>query len=264
MLAVEYQKQIHDLGLRTFPLAGKKPLPGYHWKERAGNHPVPTESYGVCCDEKIAVIDCDTRERAVWWWENRPRTPFMVKTPRGGVHYIYPGEAKNRQYEDFDIRGNGGYVCGVGSVIAGKVYELVNGGRITLEAPQFSWEWVKQWENRKAPQETWVEDSKDRIRLMTRARAYLLTVEGAVSGQRGHDKTLYAACCLLHKFNLTVEEAWPIMLEYNQRCAPPWSEKDLLRKLNEADRINEADYLRVAVKTNHSDQLKPEVRSRNA
>lgn len=68
-----------------------------------------------------------------------------------------------------------------------------------------------------------------------RARAYLQRVPPAISGQRGHDKTLRAAC-VLYKFGLPEDAALQLFMEWNQRCVPEWAEKDLRRKLREAAR----------------------------
>ncbi len=61
----------------------------------------------------LVVVDCDAREEAVWWWNNYPRTPLIVKTPRG-IHFYYRyGETGNRTgifRRKIDIRGEGGYV----------------------------------------------------------------------------------------------------------------------------------------------------------
>ena len=32
----------------------------------------------------------------------------------------------------------------------------------------------------------------------------------------------------------TAEEAWPLLLEWNQQCEPPWSERELAHKLSDA------------------------------
>jgi hypothetical protein len=77
-----------------------------------------------------------------------------------------------------------------------------------------------------------------------RARAYLKAIEPAVTGQRGQDRTYRACCKLLHGFDLTTEEAWPLIQEWNLGCQPHWESKDLRRKLEEADReICERGYL---------------------
>ena len=72
-----------------------------------------------------------------------------------------------------------------------------------------------------------------------RARRYLERVPPAVSGSGGHDRTFHAACILVLGFGMSVDEAWPVIAEWNQSCEPPWSEYDLRRKLNEASKQNE-------------------------
>jgi hypothetical protein len=75
-----------------------------------------------------------------------------------------------------------------------------------------------------------------RIEKLDRARKYLAMIPGAVSGQRGHDRTFHVACVLIIRFGLAVDEAYPLFAEWNQRCDPPWGEYDLRRKLTEADK----------------------------
>lgn len=69
-----------------------------------------------------------------------------------------------------------------------------------------------------------------------RARLYIARMPGAVSGSNGHNATFSVACALVKGFNLSVDEARPLMEEYNQRCDPPWRPNDLEYKLNSADR----------------------------
>lgn len=67
-----------------------------------------------------------------------------------------------------------------------------------------------------------------------RARRYLTTIPGAVSGDRGHDRTFYAASRLVRGFALDPDAAYPLLAEWNQTCSPAWSEYELRRKLGEA------------------------------
>lgn len=71
---------------------------------------------------------------------------------------------------------------------------------------------------------------------MNTPRDILATIKGAISGQGGHNKTSRVACTLIHKFELSTEQAWPLFIEWNQQCEPPWSEKELLHKLQDAYR----------------------------
>lgn len=69
-----------------------------------------------------------------------------------------------------------------------------------------------------------------------RARAYLSKVDGAVSGQHGSDQTIKAAGFLVRGFNLSIDEALPVLTEWNNKCDPPWDEFELRRKLEEASK----------------------------
>lgn len=67
-----------------------------------------------------------------------------------------------------------------------------------------------------------------------RARAYMAKVPPAIDGQGGDPHTFCQACRMLRMFGLTPDEAYPVLAEWNERCVPPWPEKDLRRKLTEA------------------------------
>ena len=67
------------------------------------------------------------------------------------------------------------------------------------------------------------------------ARAYLAKLPHAVSGQGGHPATYRAASILAHGFELGWDDAWALLQEWNiSHCSPPWGEKDLRHKLNDA------------------------------
>jgi RecA-family ATPase len=73
--------------------------------------------------------------------------------------------------------------------------------------------------------------TEDRI---SGARAYLAKLPAAVAGQGGHPATYRAASILANGFDLPWSDAWSLLQEFNLRCSPPWSEKDLRHKLNDA------------------------------
>lgn len=70
--------------------------------------------------------------------------------------------------------------------------------------------------------------------VIERARKYLATIEPAVMGQAGSTPTYHAACVLVEGFALSVDEAFPLMVEYSERCVPPWSEREIRHKLQDA------------------------------
>ncbi|HWA98631.1 MAG TPA: bifunctional DNA primase/polymerase, partial [Pirellulales bacterium] len=72
-----------------------------------------------------------------------------------------------------------------------------------------------------------------RAKIVDRARKYIGKMPPGISGQGGHDATL-AAACELFRFGLTDSEAAAVLDEFNQRCEPQWSDKELAHKLDDA------------------------------
>jgi Protein of unknown function (DUF3987) len=68
------------------------------------------------------------------------------------------------------------------------------------------------------------------------ARNHLAKHPPAVSGQDGHNQTFRAACILILGFNLNRGTALELLREWNGSCQPPWSEKELEHKIDDADK----------------------------
>lgn len=67
----------------------------------------------------------------------------------------------------------------------------------------------------------------DQARQLVRARAHMQTWDPCVSGESGQ-KVIFNKCCVLvHGFRLSDDGALSLLLEYNQRCQPPWSDEEL-------------------------------------
>jgi hypothetical protein len=73
------------------------------------------------------------------------------------------------------------------------------------------------------------------IKLADRARRYVEKMPPAISGSGGDNALFTVACVLVHGFDLPEVDAWQIILEYNNRCVPPWSERELQHKLASAN-----------------------------
>jgi len=69
---------------------------------------------------------------------------------------------------------------------------------------------------------------------LERARRYTAKCPPAVSGQGGHNATFHVAAVLVHGFALGEADALALLREFNQRCQPPWSEGELIYKINSA------------------------------
>ena len=76
--------------------------------------------------------------------------------------------------------------------------------------------------------------SGSRLLPIERAFRYLADCPPAVSGQQGHNQTYRAACLLLHGFGLSQSDSLTVLRCWNERCLPPWSERELIHKLKSA------------------------------
>lgn len=75
--------------------------------------------------------------------------------------------------------------------------------------------------------------------LRERARRYVAAMPAAISGSGGHDATFAVACALVKGFGLSIGEARSLLQEFNQRCDPVWSERELEHKLQQADKTQD-------------------------
>jgi hypothetical protein len=163
----------------------------------------------------------------------------IVETPSGGVHFHFGGRAKSRPILDAigrkigDLKGSG-FVLWIGSQIDGRAYRLLRAEPLQ-PFPKVLFPIRNADPVRRLVEET------DVLRRIKRAWAYAARIEPAISGTGGHNKTMYFAGAMIQKCGLTVEQAWPIALWWNERCQPPWPVRDLLRKLYEAERLSHVD-----------------------
>lgn len=73
-------------------------------------------------------------------------------------------------------------------------------------------------------------------RSVERARAFLQCVDPAVAGQQGDLRTFRVCCRIVRGFDLSDDEAVRVLSEWNARCEPPWSERELRQKVTNARR----------------------------
>jgi archaellum biogenesis ATPase FlaH len=107
--------------------------------------------------------------------------------------------------------------------------------------------------------------------IVERSRRYLLKVPPAISGSNGHGMTFRAACILVKGFGLDQGDALALMREWNQNCQPPWSERELVHKIQDAAKqpgpdgfmryVREDRFASVKVPQFKEPERKPEVES---
>jgi Bifunctional DNA primase/polymerase, N-terminal/AAA domain len=69
---------------------------------------------------------------------------------------------------------------------------------------------------------------------LRRARAYVAKMSASVQGQNGSGDAFAVARKCLQDFLLSDADTWQLLNEWNQRCQPPWSTKELAHKLKDA------------------------------
>jgi hypothetical protein len=234
-------------GLCQFPCIGKKPA-HKGWQAKATNVRTTLEQLfmeegvndGVPTGERnqIVVVDVDEKGIGRELFKMRRRIiKTIVETPHG-VHFFFkhPGVHVHNAVKarmsgiPVDIRGDGGYVIFPPSQNGSLPYKFVEGYEFDpAKLEVFDPKWIQQKE---VTQQPIIEN--DVLRRISRARLWLAKRDPAISGQGGHKQMFSACCAMVQKFRLSIEQAWPLILEYNSRCAPPFSEKEIRHKISDA------------------------------
>lgn len=240
-------------GFHVFPCQpdGKKPL-HTGWQAEAtrtpqwqgGNIGISTSKFGD--DAALLVIDVDVKpgkngNHALLALElegfDLPDTREAA-TPSGGRHLFFSVAAPVRQGANvlgpgLDIRSRGGYVLGVGSVIAGKSYTWRNDSPVA-PAPQ----WLidrcgsrARERDRRTLSSTILVDAQGAV---ARGRGYLRAAPLATEGAGGDDTT-YKVAARLKDFGLDQAAVLDLLLtDWNERCQPPWAPDELAAKVAHA------------------------------
>lgn len=152
-------------------------------------------------------------------------------TGSGGQHFLFkmvPGLANSagRLGKGLDTRGNGGQIVVAPSRSAKGAYRWAAGSapweRPILEAPHWLIELLAPRvipEHVSAPVFSFPPATPE---ILKDARAALDAHGPAIDGEGGGRHTVHAAAILTHDYALTDEEAWPLFVEWNTTCEPPW------------------------------------------
>jgi Bifunctional DNA primase/polymerase, N-terminal/Primase C terminal 1 (PriCT-1) len=242
--------EARDLGYTVVPIQPGQKVPSQKWGS-LGDEPQSEFQFRQMFAEArsniavlttgLVVFDCDDPDQAGRVLDECGPTPYRLRTPRGGIHlgYVRPGDIPvgNRvkiHGLPIDIRADRGLALIAPSSTEHGDYRWLGYGLPPRdELPQARIEWTRR-EDRAVIQTVLCGDSHSTLR---RASAYLAKIEPAVSGQRGHDCCFRAACVLAQRFRLSFDEAWPLLLAWNQHNLPPFSERELEHKLADALRL---------------------------
>lgn len=227
-----------ERGYKIFPLRHGDNLtvreqkePAVKWQDDVTFSVDEEQNYGINTGKSgLVVIDIDG-EKGIESFErilgekNWPDT-FTVQTPRGGYHLYFRGDGyKNSASHvgrNIDVRGDGGYVVGPGSVVGGKTYEIV-----TASEPSEVPDWLRPRLN---PDFTPVE-----------AEA-LWAVESRVGPINGQDDQLSRDVWLWRRQGYDHDEAHEKWLNRVDELggaldsSDPWTQQDFERHWKGADR----------------------------
>ncbi|HEY7195247.1 MAG TPA: DNA-primase RepB domain-containing protein, partial [Gemmatimonadales bacterium] len=77
--------------------------------------------------------------------------------------------------------------------------------------------------------------------VLERARRYVARIEPAITGQHGDLHTFRVCCRIVRGFALSDDEAFAVLSEWNGRCQPPWTERELRDKIARARRYGKEE-----------------------
>lgn len=249
-------------GFRVFPCVpyGKRPVAD-GWQDTATTDEStirswfanrPDINYGVLTNDYV-VADVDVSKIGQQAIDNFAELggtwdTFVVQSPTGGYHVYYAGPDSGLRVgivPGVDIRSHNGYVVGPGcytdparttdpSVKAEGYYAILTDVELAWVPPGI--------ETRlRAPTER-VERGDASVDLdaptaIANAQVWLLSAPPAIEGQGGDNHTYQVCAKLVRDYALTIPTALNLLLEWNERCVPPWPLEQLLLKVQ-----NAADY----------------------
>lgn len=89
---------------------------------------------------------------------------------------------------------------------------------------------------RVAPPTSGVDCSFPTRARLERARRYLAALPPAIAGSHGDLHTFRVCCRLVRGFALDDDEALMLLQQWNSRCLPPWTDRELVQKVASARR----------------------------
>ena len=190
---------------------------------------------GIRLDNLVA-IDWDVLAPARDWFCKHRRHVTTISITRRGVHMLFArGDqtVSSCRFEHGDIKtGNAAQIVAPGSCVQGHVYRFAPGADALAGLTTFNPIWFSHARSFRGTARQ-IPCGADRT---LRAWHYVNAIPGVAEGNRDN-KCFAVACKLVQGFGLGVAEAWPILLAYNARCAPPLTNmRQLKRKLLEAKR----------------------------
>jgi len=199
-----------------------------------------TGNIGIALQGRYLLVDADGDE-GIASARALPVLPPTLEaiTGSGGRHWIYrlapdqdPGAISDRRIAPgLDVKVRGQFVAPPSLHRSGRLYRWVGSALATLPAELYAR--VRRAE-RPLPAVPSRPPPSDPSMSYRRLRAWIAAVPPAISGEGGHVATFAVACKIAAHTELTYDEQWLLLLGYNARCAPPWTEHHLRHKLEDA------------------------------
>ena len=247
-----------ERGYRVFPCVpgDKRPATEHGCKDATADPEqinawwteMPSANVALATDG-LVVVDLDVIDgKSNPWADSVPEStePGAVSsTPRGGLHWLFRqngspiSNSTSKLAPKVDVRANGGYIVAPPSMVNGKAYSWESEPPAAGDLPVVP-HWLEQELTRptvsttEAPAVSMATMPSGGADAVERARAYIAAIPGAVAGQGGHAQTFRAALHIRKGFSLSNDEALAVLREWNATCSPPWSEKELIHKVQSA------------------------------
>lgn len=218
----------------------------------------PNANIGIATGEASGffVVDVDPRNGGdatlAALREKHGPLPATVEagTGGGGEHYLLripSGRTINngKLGPGLDIKGDGGQIVVAPSVSARGAYQWKRSPWHTGIAEAPAWllaELGRAPAPRAAPDADRGYFPPASPAVLDAAREALAQHGPAVDGDSGGLHTVHAAALLTHDFALTDDEAWPLLLEWNATCVPPWEPDELRERLRRGRKYGKHDY----------------------
>lgn len=232
----------------------KRPAPGKHPKifnghlKASANESVvrdwwtrwPTANIGVAtAPSGLVVLDVDVSNgkkgaESLRQFTDLPQTR-LSRTGSGGAHAIYsrPSDLEPQRRigfrEGLDLLGDGYFIAPPSIHYSGGSYVWVNDGAPIVPLPESLRSIFTERPLDASPREDLV--PRENLPpaspyVLQHASRRLSAMSPAISGKGGNNQLFAVGSVLLHDYALTIEEAWPLFLEWNARCVPPWTEDE--------------------------------------
>jgi hypothetical protein len=222
----------------------------------------PAANVGVCTgpESGLWVLGPDGAAGALALDRLEGQHGLLPASPRalsgsGGQHWLFRWPADglpirnraNHQGAPIDVRGQGGYIVAAPSTNASGAYrwfpDYAPGETELALAPSWLLAWVRDDGRppRPAPPPSILLPREHAYPdVVRRAAAYLGRCPPAISGCAGHDTAFNVVLKVVRGFGLDQTTALGLLRPWNARCKPPWSDAELVHKVEDAHDSDQA------------------------